>query len=87
VSAIERAAARWGIAAAVAPEGVARMAQRPARARPESDHWAPDASIKDRVERLARERAERCARGQHEDPDNSGLCINCSADLDPDDAS
>jgi hypothetical protein len=50
--------------------------------RPESEVWAPDASLKDRVERLAQERGERCARGQHDDPDNSGLCINCSAVLD-----
>lgn len=50
------------------------------------DVWAPDKSLADRVERLKRERAERCAKGQHDDPDNSGMCINCGALLYEDDA-
>ena len=42
-----------------------------------------DAS-RDRVERLKRERAERCRRGQHDDPDHTGACILCGADLEAD---
>lgn len=38
------------------------------------------ASLPTREERLTDQR-ERCGRGYHEDPDNSGLCIHCSAEL------
>lgn len=48
----------------------------------QSNPWAPDADIGARADRLKREREERCARGSHEDPDHSGMCINCSAFLD-----
>lgn len=34
-------------------------------------------SASDRATRLRRERVDRCARGQHEDPDHSGACIHC----------
>lgn len=46
------------------------------------NQWAPDANLHERVERLKRERAERCKRGSHEDPDNSGACINCGVFFD-----
>lgn len=45
----------------------------------ERGQWWPDASLHDRVERLKRQRAERCERGEHDDPDHSGMCINCGA--------
>jgi hypothetical protein len=51
----------------------------------EDEAWWPDANLKARVERLRLQREARCAAGQHEDPDNSGLCILCGADLDPND--
>lgn len=47
--------------------------------RDEKNIWYPDANLHERVERLKRERAARCAKGLHEDPDNSGMCINCGA--------
>jgi hypothetical protein len=43
--------------------------------------WHPDADINERVDRLRRERDERCADGRHEDPDYSGCCIHCGAVL------
>jgi hypothetical protein len=32
----------------------------------------------------SREGSERCSKGWHDDPDNSGLCIHCAIILDAD---
>ena len=47
-------------------------------------HRAFCSSKPTRDERRA-DRRKRCARGEHEDPDHSGLCIHCSAVLYGDD--
>lgn len=48
-------------------------------------NWQPVETRDQRFERRKKEPGRRCALGRHEDPDNSGLCINCSAVLDDSD--
>lgn len=49
------------------------------------NQWHPDKDSVARADRLAREARERCSRGYHDDPDNSGLCIRCGAITDGED--
>jgi hypothetical protein len=37
--------------------------------------------LSERIAALREVQAEWCASGSHEDPDNSGCCIRCDADL------
>lgn len=48
------------------------------------DSWSMVETMGQAVARRRRERDLDCERGRHEDPDNSGLCIHCSAILDGD---
>jgi hypothetical protein len=43
--------------------------------------WQYIESATQRRERMKRQRELRCERGYHADPDHSGLCIHCGAEL------